>query len=105
MNKAVVLIKDSELLSHQHRANGVVSKAPDNLETICHYWSDRGAQAVDRVGSPYEERCPPLVYLVLVSLILIQLSGDDRISMVIMKSLSGRSEVMRRAHNLWLEAI
>lgn len=41
MNKAAVLIKDGEVLSHQHRANGVINKAPDSLESIRYYWSDR----------------------------------------------------------------
>lgn len=37
MNKAAVLIKDGEVLSHQHRANGVINKAPDSLESIRYY--------------------------------------------------------------------
>lgn len=41
MKEAAMLIKDGELLSHQHRANGVINKAPGSLETICYYWSDR----------------------------------------------------------------
>lgn len=64
-----VLIKDDELLSHQHCANGVMNMAPDSLWNVSFVVTDQAARAraAPRASRSSGGRLPPLAFFVLVS--------------------------------------